>query len=171
MTEPERGANEYVLSARAQWKQLLDVAKGTSPKGIEKTAKAIASAAGVGWQNVKEKLEAIQSALRAGRDEEWILNRGQKQTIADHRKARMEKRLDPYVMMGWKVTEDTRYAVKCEVLRICKVLGIKDSETFFTWLHAEMSSWTDPQLRHSAGMPRLKKSERNPPALAVGSSK
>jgi YesN/AraC family two-component response regulator len=157
VTETEQSANQYVACTNAQWKELVVVAHGTPPKQVEKTAKAIATAAGVGWQTVREKIEAIQSAVRAGYSDEYIIGRGQKQTIADYRKAKADKRLDPYVVMGWRVTAETRFAVQSEIVRICKILHIRESETFFTWLHAEMSGWTPPQLRHSAGEPRLKK--------------
>jgi hypothetical protein len=157
MTRGEKAANDYVQSARNGWSELVLLAKDTHPRNIEKSAKSIATAAGTGWHGVKEKMEAIQHAFRVGRDEEFVMNRGQKQTIADFRKAREEKRLDTYVNMGWKVTPDTKFAVKTEILRHCKVMGMRDSETYFTWLHAEMCQWTPAQLRHSAGMPILKK--------------
>jgi hypothetical protein len=157
VTEIEQSANQYVTCTKGQWKELVVVARGTSPKQLEKTAKAIATAAGVGWQTVREKLEAVQCAVRAGYSDEYIIGRGQRQTIADYRKAKAEKRLDPYVVMGWRVTAETRFAVQSEVLRHCKVLKIRDSETYWTWWHAEASAWTDPQLRHSAGEPRLKR--------------
>lgn len=157
MTEPERSANQYVVCTKGQWKELVAVAVDTAPSQVEKTAKAIATAAGVGWQTVREKIQAIQCVLRGGYSTQYIIGRGQKQTIADYRKAKAEKRLDPYVVMGWRVTAETRFAVQSEVLRICKVLKIKDSETFWTWWHAEASGWTEQQIRHSGGEPRLKR--------------
>ena len=158
----EKAVNSYVQSSRNAWGELVRVAADISPKTLEKSAKAIARAAGVGWRSVKEKLESIQWALREGRSEEYIVGRGQKALIADYRRARAEKRTDPFVLMGWKVTAETAFAIKTEVYRHCKILGIRDAETYFTFLHAEMSMWTPQQLRHSAGIPKLKRDKEVP---------
>ena len=147
----------FVVSARHNWIELVRVTRNVRPDALKKSAKAIAYAAGVGPQGVQEKMQAIKFAQQQGRSDEYIIGAGQHKTISEYREARAEKRLDPVVSMSWRVTAELRYAVQCEVIRIAKIAGIRDQETFWTFMHAEMSSWTPQQIRHSSGEPHVKK--------------
>jgi hypothetical protein len=149
--------NMFAASARHNWSELVRVTRQVRPENIEKSAKALAFASGQSAQGVREKMQAIRWLLDQGRSEEYIIGAGQHKTIHEYREARAEKRLDPQVSMSWRVTADLRYHVQCEVIRISKILGIRDQETFWMFMHAEMSSWTPEQLRHSAGIPRLRR--------------
>jgi hypothetical protein len=150
-------ANSFVASARHSWAELVHNARQIHPKQLEKSAKTLAEAAGVGAQGVREKLQAARWMLDAGRSVEDVIGLGQKQTIHEYRAARAEKRLDPLVTMSWRVTADLRYHVQVLVNHIAKVLEIRDSETFWMWWHAEASKWTEQEIRHSGGIPRLRK--------------
>jgi hypothetical protein len=157
-------ANTFAASARHNWAELVRLAHQIHPNGIEKSANALAASAGVGAQGIREKLQAIRWHFAAGRTEESIIELGQHDAIHEYREERNGKRLDPLVPMTFRITEELRRYVLAEITRIRKVLGHRsrpgapcDMETFFTWLHAEMLEWTAQQIRHSAGMPRLKR--------------
>jgi hypothetical protein len=155
-------ANIFAASARHNWAELVRVTRQVHPDHIEKSAKALAASAGVGAPGIREKMQAIRWLLDNGRSEDYIIGAGQHQTIHEYREAKKEKRLDPQVTMSWRITPDLRYHVQCQVIRIANLLGIKDSETFWMFMHAEMSSWTPEQIRHSAGIPRLRRyAQRN----------
>lgn len=131
--------------------------RGVSPKNIEKSAKALAKASESDWHSVKYNMQAVSYLMTQNYTNEEIIALGRLKVRELYKKAKREKNGDPLTLMGWRVTPDTKYAVESEVLRHCKILGIKDSETYWTWWHSEASMWSPPQLRHSAGMPILKR--------------
>lgn len=147
----------YAELARDSWQELVRVCRQVGSKNLKKSARAIAEAAGVGPQSVLEKMQAIRFALDLGRSEEYVVSQGQKRIIEQYRETRSQQRLDPMTSMSWRVSEDTRNAVRAEVHRIMQILNIRDPDLFWTWWHSEASLWTPAQLRHSAGEPRLRR--------------
>jgi type IV pilus biogenesis protein CpaD/CtpE len=160
MTEAEKSANKYVETARSQWEYLVDLALCTHPRAIEGTAKTMAKATGTTWRITKMKIEAIHSLMRNGIERGEIVEQGQAKVLKAFTEHKRKNSTDPLCLMSWKVTAETREAVQTQVQRLGKEAGIRDSETFWLWMHSEMSSWTGTQIRHSAGCPRLRKEEK-----------
>jgi hypothetical protein len=139
---------------RCEWADMVGVAVRIlkEKETVEQVAGALAKVSRVGVDSIKRKLVAIQKMSQNGFSEKEIVTMGQEQVLGRFQK---EKRQDTYeeeVWLRFKIKGSQREIVMQQIERVKKILGFTTSEEFFDWFHAQLSSTTDEELKHSAGM-------------------
>jgi hypothetical protein len=151
MSSIERNAQAFVSNARAQWKELVAVARATSPKNRQQAAAALSQAAGVGKSTLLRKLEAIHAAQQSGTTDERLIELGQARVLATFVKAKREARDDAQVSLRWMVAPELRDGAVEQFYRIGKLLGMTTSNEVWTFMLSQMVQWSDEEILHSAG--------------------
>ena len=152
MTDAEQAANRYVNGSKAQWSDVVLLAAATKAENLDRAAKVLSEAAGVGKEGLKRKMLAIHYAIHAGNSPDACIALGQKAIIAQYVKGKRSERTEGLATLKWRVSPDLAEAVHREVWRIAQVLKLKTSDDFWSWLHSQMVTWNELELRHSAGM-------------------
>lgn len=153
MTRGELAANEYVKHSRDGWANLVWTVVD-SDGNIDATCKALASSTGRDWRGIQQQFRAIQWALANSLSIDEIIFRGSKWIVAEHKKSKPKR--EAYVRMSYMVTPELEFSIHKLIAEHCRILQIKDTQTYWEWWYAEAVTWTPQQLRHSAGMPKLK---------------
>jgi hypothetical protein len=144
-------ANAFVNGSRAQWAELVKLARGTKPRNIPDTAKLLAKHTGIGRKSIEVKLKALKQAMAAGRTDADLLALGQEKVVAEYVTVKREKRQDAQVVLKWLVSPEVKAGVIRETVRIAKVLGFRTSEEVWQFLLSQFVQWTPVELLHSAG--------------------
>lgn len=152
MTDAEQAANRYVNGSKALWADIVAVAWVTKPENLDRAAKVLSESAGVGKEALKRKMLAVHYAMRIDSSQmETVVSAGQKAILALYVKGKRSERTEGLATLKWRVAPDLAEAVHKEVWRIAKVLKLKTSDDFWSWLHSQMVTWTTEEILHSAG--------------------
>jgi AcrR family transcriptional regulator len=151
MTESERRANAFVSNAKAQWKELVCVARGAKPQDRKTTARALAEAAGVGKSTLERKLLALHLAMQEGMTDDELIERGQRWVLAKYVNDKRNGRQDKQAVLKWLVNPETRDDVQELFARLGRVLKRHTSEELFDFLLAVFADVSDEEILHLAG--------------------
>ena len=151
MTELEQIGAGFVSNSRSQWAHLVRLARTVSPAGRDDLARTLAHAAGVGKTTLARKLRAIHEAMKAGLNDDKLIEMGQSAVMAKFVKDKRAERSEDQVVMKWMVASDLKYAVQEEVWRIAQILGLKTSDELWTFLHSVLVGWSTEEIKHLAG--------------------
>jgi len=160
VTELEQIGAGFVSNSRSQWSNLVHLARKVSPAGRDDLARTLATAAGVGKSTLARKLRAIHEAMKAGLNDDKLIEMGQSAVMAKFVKDKRAERSDEQVVLKWLVAPDLKLVVQEEVWRIAQVLGLKTSDEFWEWMHSVMVGWSEAEILHFAGNPRAEHAPR-----------
>jgi len=168
MTELEQIGAGFVSNSRSQWAALVGLARKVSPAGRDDLARTLATAAGVGKSTLARKLRAIHEAMKAGLNDDKLIEMGQSAVMAKFVKDKRAERTEDQVVLKWMIASDLRRAVQEEVWRVAQVLGLKTSDEFWSFLHSVMVAWTKEEILHLAGEGQLPKKAKAADAPTAG---
>lgn len=141
-------------SIRSEWADLVVVSVRilSEKQTVDQVAVALAKVSKVGIESIKRKIIAIQKMHGEGFSEEEIVSMGQEQVLGHFQKVKRQDKYEDEVWLKFKIKGSQREIVTQQIERVKKVLGFTTSEQFMDWLYAQLSSTTDEELTHSAGM-------------------
>jgi len=145
----------YERSKQEQWKALVIIAASRGTRDMRE----FLDSSGAERTSLKRKIAAITWCnAHAGMPFEEIVQFGQNKTLSHYAAAKKNGHNEKRRHLRWLVSKGLADAVERDVVaRIARVLEIETSEEFWLFLHSVFLDTTDAQLRHAAGMPRLKK--------------
>ena len=147
----DRSANAYVVSKREGFSNLVEIVRETLPKNLAQAARVLAKASHTGAASTLRTMQAINTAMASGKSNEEIVEAGQEKIVGAYIKDKKARREEPLVKLSFLISPDLKEQVIEEFYRVGHILGTPRQEDFLTWLVAEMSSWTEEEILHSAG--------------------
>lgn len=147
----EKRANEFVLNARAQWRDLVIVARAIRPDQRSDAARSLSQAAGVGKTTLLRKLEALHLAMKDGLADTALIEMGQAKVLGKYVRDKKNGRQDEQVTLKWMVAPELRDGVHEQFHRIAKLLNMTTSNEVWTFVLSQLSQASDEELRHAAG--------------------
>jgi len=147
----EQNANQFVANAKGQWTELVKLARNTTPRNRAQAARSLAEAAGVGKSTLLRKLEALHAAMAAGLEDEELIAKGQRWTLAKFIADKRNGRDDEQVVLKWLVSPENRDAAHENFWRIGKILSFTTSDQLWAFLNSQMEQWSDEEIKHAAG--------------------
>lgn len=147
----DRSANAYVVSKREGWSNLVEIVRATLPKNLAQAARVLSKASGVGAASTLRAMQAINYGMAMGLTNDQIIEAGQEKIVGAFIKEKKARREEPLVKLSFLISPDLKEQVVEEFYRVGTILGTPRQEDFLTWLVAEMSSWTEAEILHSAG--------------------
>ena len=151
MTETEKHAQAFVSNSQNGWSDLVALVRDIKPREIHQASKVLAKAAGIGHATLKRKMEAINHAMGLGKTNEEIIAAGQKKIMGAFVANQKGKRTEKLVKMTWLVSPELRDEVERGLWNVGQALRSIRNEDVWQFLASQMNTWSEEEIRHSAG--------------------
>jgi hypothetical protein len=138
---------------RADWSRLVAIGAKLAKdrESIDQVAHALAMAGKSSEDSIKRKIRAIQHMQDLGYSESEISGMGQTAVLSEYAKTKKAETYEKKTWLKFALPGSQREIVQVEVARICSILNLQTSESFWDWFLGQTTGLSEEELKHSAG--------------------